>query len=137
MPGKLCMGNDNVPNDFKLSQAYCEGRELKVSGEDYLNPFAVGDAASHNAFNRGFISSVEGGANETTAQDCCALPRIASDQLVPDVVGSLPGVANTTLLTAGYNPKPVNGLLGAIISQDPIAGATALTSTTVEYTAGA
>lgn len=131
------MGNNNVPNDYKLSKAYAEGRALKVSGNAYLNPFQVGDAASHNAFNRGFISSNPGGANEQSFRDCVAEPRIVSDQAVPDVVGSEPGVANGVLLTAGFSPKPTNTLLGAIVSQDPTAGTIAPTSTTVEYTAGA
>jgi len=137
MAGKICMGNDRVPNDPLLSRAYCEGRAQKVSGNSYSNPHAVVDNAAHNAFDRGFISNVPGGTNETTFVDCCCDPRIASENAVPDVVGSPPGEANGILLVAGYNPKPDNTNLGLIVSQDPAAGTLLLTSLTVTYVAGA
>jgi len=138
MAGNICMGNDRVPNDISLSRAYCKGREDRVHGvgaaEDYKNPHTVLDSAAHNAYNRGFLSA---GINPESvhARDCCADRPSVTDLVVPDVVGSLPGVANTTLLTNGFNPDPANQLLGVVVSQDPISGATADSGSDVTYVA--
>lgn len=140
MAGKICMGNDRVPNDPALSRAYCTGRGDRVHGggvtpsENYKNPHPVVDAAAHNAYNRGFLSAVI----IPTAfgeRDCCADIPSTTDLLVPDVVGQAAGSANYILLTNGFNPVPANQLTGLVVSQDPIAGASALSGSDVTYVA--
>ena len=77
MSGKLCMGNNDVPNDVALSKAYCEGRKAQYDSYPGAaqNPHPAGTAANL-AWKRG-LDSVSSPTDPVGPRDCCALPARA------------------------------------------------------------
>lgn len=74
MPGKLCKGTDDVPNDVALSKAYCEGRAAARAGGTLVDdPHPAGSPASV-AWLAGLASWDADPATNPLGRDCCADP---------------------------------------------------------------
>ena len=70
--GKMCMGNNDVPQDPALSRAYCEGRTAHIASwpGPAQNPHPEGTPA-REAWRRGF-DSWDSPSGDPSQRDCCA-----------------------------------------------------------------